>query len=123
MRLVREEGLRVAVVPGERDAEPGCEGRGLRAAYRWGLRLAGGCLGLKGVEGGVGRTGRAAVVEEDVGVGLGSRGVGRDRDCVLVALAGAGAEEVGLGAAGGGHCVPWLALGFGVEGVDEDTED
>ena len=32
VRFVREEGLRVAVVPGEGDAEPGCEGGGLGAA-------------------------------------------------------------------------------------------
>ena len=32
VRFVWEEGLGVAVVPGEGDAEPGCEGGGLGAA-------------------------------------------------------------------------------------------
>lgn len=37
VRFVREEGLRVAVIPGEGDAEPGCEGRGLGAACEGGI--------------------------------------------------------------------------------------
>jgi len=36
--FVGEEGLRVAVVPGEGDAEPGCEGGGLGAACLVGVR-------------------------------------------------------------------------------------
>lgn len=51
VRFVGEESLCAAVVPGQGDAEPGCEGRGLGAAWKWGGVLAFLSVCFEGVEG------------------------------------------------------------------------
>ena len=103
VRFVWEEGLGVAVVPGQGDAEPGCEGCCLGAACEGVSELVlllscdrvrlGDIVSFLVQGGGSERTVRAAVVEEDVCLRVGlvlvlSVGL-RDCDFVLVALAGA----------------------------------